>query len=284
MSKKLTTSTGVANTARRACRRMSAGSRSLPDFLVIGSQKAGTSSLARYFTDHPDVFWPKRRELHYFDWSYDRSLSWYRAWFERTSVVEAHERASGRPARVGEKTPDYLVIPDAPTRVKVAMPEVRIVVALREPVARAYSHWSMSTRQGAEDLSFADAIDAEEERLASVDHSSRLRGSHYLKHGYQMRGRYVEHLERWFAVFDRSQVLVYRSEDLYADPGTWMARILTHIGVDTEVRAGTEIPHRNAGDRAEIDAGLRSRLVESFAESDARLEELIGLSYYQGVH
>jgi hypothetical protein len=283
MSKKLRTTTGLARTAQRGARRLTAPSRALPDFLIIGSQKAGTTSLADYLVEHPDVFWPGRTELHYFDWSYKRSLSWYQAWFERRSVVEAHERATGRPARVGEKTPDYLVVPQAPTRVKAALPDVRIVVALRDPVARAHSHWSMSVRQGVEPLSFLDALDAEESRIASVDLSGPLRGTHYLKHGYQMRSRYVEHLERWFSVFDRSQVFAYRSEDLYADPDTWLPRILAHLGVDTEVRSDAELPHANAGDHEELDPALRERLIEGFADYDARLQDLIGLSYYQGV-
>jgi len=281
MSKRLTTTTGFANTLRRAGRRVHAGDYALPDFVVIGSQKAGTTSLADYFRRHPDVFWPDRAEVHYFDWAYGRSLSWYRIWFERRSVLAEHERATGRPARVGEKTPDYLVIPDAPARAKVALPDARLIVALREPVSRAYSHWSMSRRQGAETLPFDEAIAAEDARLATVDLHQRLRGTHYLKHGYVMRGRYADHLERWFAAFDRSQVLVYRSEDLYADPGTWLPRILDHIGVDTSYDPGIALPHANAGERDDIDPAVRDQLVERFAESDARLEELVGLSYYQ---
>ena len=78
MSKKLTTTAGVAATARRSYARMTARSHALPDFVVIGSQKAGTTSLAGYFAGHPDVFWSQRGEIHYFDWSYDRSVSWYR--------------------------------------------------------------------------------------------------------------------------------------------------------------------------------------------------------------
>jgi len=284
MSKKLTTRTGIVNTTRRAGHRMTAWSRPLPDFLIIGSQKAGTTSLAAYLEDHPDVFWPRRRELHFFDWSYERGLWWYRAWFERRSVLLAHERASGRPSRVGEKTPDYFVIPEGPARVKASLPAVRLIVALRDPVARAYSHWSMNVRQGSETLSFEEAIAAEDDRLATVDYSGRLRGTHYLKHGYVMRGRYADHLERWLAVFDPSQLLVYRSEDLYADPERWMPRILEHIGIDSEVRAAADLPHRNVSDRPDLDPVLGDQLVERFAASDARLEELVGLSYYQGVH
>jgi Sulfotransferase domain len=283
MPKKLTTANGVTATAGRAFSRVTARSRALPDFIVIGSQKAGTSSLASYFVDHPDVFWPNRQEIHYFDWSYDRSPSWYRAWFARRSELEAHQRDTGRPARVGEKTPDYLVIPDGPARVKAALPDARLVVALREPVSRAYSQWSMNMRQGSETLSFPDAIAAEEERLASVDHSKQLRGSHYLKHGYVMRGRYVDHLERWFERFDRTQILVYRSEDLYADPKLWLARILEHVGVDGSAPVGANLPHTNAGDNGDLDPALRDDLVARFADADARLQELIGLSYYQDV-
>jgi len=280
--KKLTQISGIRNTTRRVGHRITARGRALPDFLVIGSQKAGTTSLGAYMTAHPDVFWPKRGEIHYFDWSYERSLSWYRAWFERRSVIEAHERESGRPARVGEKTPDYFVIPDAPARVKAALPEVRLIVALRDPVARAYSQWGMNIRQGSETLPFADAIEAEEDRLAQVDYSVRLRGSHYLKHGYVMRGRYADHLERWLAHFDRSQLFVYRSEDLYAEPEVWLPRILDHIGIDPDASGGTTMPHRNAGDGSvDLDPALVDRLVGRFAESDARLHETFGLSYYQ---
>jgi Sulfotransferase domain len=283
MSKKLTTASGVTATARRAFARMTARSRALPDFVVIGSQKAGTVSLASYFRDHPDVFWPDRKEIHYFDWSYDRSLSWYRAWFARRSELDAHWRATGRPARVGEKTPDYLVIPDGPARVKAALPDARLVVSLREPVSRAHSQWSMNLRQGSETLSFPEAIAAEDARLASVDHTKRLRGSHYFKHGYMMRGRYADHLERWFEAFDRSQILVYRSEDLYADPGQWLPRILEHVGVEVSSAASMELPHANTGDRRDLDPALREQLVAGFADADARLQDLVGLSYYQGV-
>jgi hypothetical protein len=281
MSKKLTTAAGITNTVRRAGRRVTARSHALPDFVVIGSQKAGTTSLASYFRRHPDVFFAERNEIHYFDWSFDRSLSWYRAWFERQSVIDAHERATGRPARVGEKTPDYLVIPDAPARLKAVLPDARLVVALREPASRAHSQWSMNRRQGWESLPFDEAIGAEESRLASVDLGQRLRGTHYLKHGYVLRGRYADHLERWFDTFDRSQVFVYRSEDLYADPQRWMPRILEHIGVDPSLDTGLAVPHDNVGDHDDLDPVVRDQLVERFADADARLEELVGLSYYQ---
>ncbi len=249
MPKQWTTLAGVTATGRRAGRRLTASSRALPDFLVIGAQKAGTTSLVGFLRSHPDIFWVPRLEMHYFDRDYDRGLNWYRSWFDRRSVIEAHQRRTGRPARAGEKTPAYLALPDGPDRVAADLPDVRLVVSLRDPVRRAYSHWSMNTRTGRETLSFVDALDAEPERLAAVDLAAGVSGTAYLEHGYAMRSRYAEQLERWLARFDRSQVFVYRSEDLYADPEPWIDRLLGHIGVDSGAVAGTGMPHTSADTR-----------------------------------
>ncbi len=281
MPKQWTSVSGVVATGRRAGRRLTASSRALPDFLVIGAQKAGTTSLGRFLQHHPDIFWVPRVEMHYFDRDYDRGLSWYRSWFDRRSVIEAHERRTGRPARVGEKTPAYLALPDGPARVAAVLPEVRLVVSLRDPVRRAYSQWSMNTRTGRESLSFVDALAAEPERLAAVDLAGGVSGTAYLEHGYAMRGRYAEHLERWLAQFDRSQLFVFRSEDLYADPTTWTTRLLGHVGVDPSVVDGSAVPHTSADTGDPLDPATYDRLVERFAASDARLAELVGLSYYQ---
>jgi hypothetical protein len=281
MPRKLGTIGGLAATTRRGGRRLSASRRALPQFVVIGSQKAGTSSLARHLAAHPDVFWAPRTEVHYFDWSFDRGLSWYRSWFPRQAVLEAHQRSTGRAARVGEKTPEYFIDPHTPARLAASMPEARLVVALRDPASRAYSQWAMNTYRGVETLSFADALAAEDERLASVDHTRSLRGSHYYLHGYVMRGRYADHLQRWFAEFDRSQILVYRCEDLYADPESWTRTICEHIGIDPDVQAVAAFPHHNATDRERLDPGLRAQLVERLEPSDAQLHELLGWSYYQ---
>ncbi len=281
MPKQWTSVSGVVATGRRVGRRLTASSRALPDFLLIGAQKAGTTSLGRFLHEHPDIFWVPRVEMHYFDRDYDRGLSWYRSWFDRRSVIEAHEHQTGRPARVGEKTPAYLALPEGPARVAADLPDVRLVVALRDPVRRAYSQWSMNTRTGRERLSFVDALDAEPERLAGVDLSARLSGTAYLEHGYAMRSRYADHLARWLAHFDRSQLFVFRSEDLYADPSTWTARLLDHIGVDASVVDRATVPHTSTDTGDPLDQGLYEQLVERFAESDVRLDELIGLSYYQ---
>jgi hypothetical protein len=280
MPKNWTSRKGLQATGRRVVRRATASSRALPDFLVLGAQKAGTTSLGLFLYRHPDVFWTPRPELHYFDRDFDRGLSWYRSWFARRSVVETHERRTGRPARVGEKTPSYVVLPDGPTRVAAVLPGVKLVVSLRDPVSRAYSQWSMNLRTGRETLSFADALEAEPERLASVDLRASVSGTSYLEHGYAMRSRYAEQLERWLAHFDRSQLYVYRSEDLYRDPERWIPPLLDHVGVRSDV-VELVMPHIGMSGRDPIDPHLRDQLIERFEPADAQLQALTGLSYYQ---
>jgi len=283
MPHELSRAAQVRAMSRRVGQRLTTSARVLPDFLVIGAQKAGTTSLGHFLGIHPDIFWSPRAEMHFFDRDYDRGLGWYRSWFERRSVLEAHERRTGRPARVGEKTPAYLVIPDGPTRVHKAMPDVRLVVSVRDPVRRAYSQWGMNKRMNREPLPFLDALAAEPERVASVDASRSVSGTSYLDHGYALRSRYAEHLERWLAVFDRSQLLVYRCEDLYADPATWTTRIFDHIGVDPSAVSDLALPHLGLGDREPLDAATYEQVAERFRAADAQLQDLVGLSYLQGV-
>jgi len=280
MPKNWTSAAGLRATGRRVVQRATSARRALPDFLVLGAQKAGTTSLGQFLQLHPDVFWSPRLEMHFFDRDYDRGLSWYRSWFERRSVVEAHQRRTGRPARVGEKTPCYLALPDGPSRVAATLPGAKLVVSLRDPVTRAYSQWAMNLRTGRETLSFADALEAEAERLAAVDLRASVSGTSYLTHGYAMRSRYAEQLERWLAHFDRSQLYVYRCEDLYDDPQRWIPPLLDHVGVRPDV-VDLAMPHIGVGDRDPIDPHLRDQLVERFEAADAQLQALTGLSYYQ---
>jgi hypothetical protein len=274
--------TSVTKTARLLS-RATAPARVLPTFVVIGSAKAGTTALARYLQSHPDVLWSSRLEVHYFDASFDRSTNWYRAWFPLRSQVRRHERATGRPVAVGEKSPSYLVSPGADQRLHALLPDARLVVALRDPVERAFSHWRMKHSDGSEPLSFEDAVRSEPERLAatggSVAGRRRMEG---MDGSYLLRGRYADHLERWLALFPQEQLFVYRSEDLAAEPARWGAQICAHIGVDPAHFDVDALPRANVGVPATLDPAVREQLATHFTDDDARLLELTGVSYFHG--
>ena len=264
--------------------------RILPDFIVIGAQRAGTTSLFYHLRLHPDVrrplsrdgsvFWPK--ELHFFDEHYERGLDWYRRFFPLAAARKV-ARLRGRDLVAGEATPYYLFHPAVPERVAASLPNVRLIALLRDPIERAYSHYQLMRRTGREKLSFADAVAAEERRLTNwgltededVKTASGDRVHHHHRHrAYLSRGLYAEQLERWYEHFPREQLMVIRTEDFASRPAEIYADVLRFLGL-REWQPTHFIP-RNPGSYAPIDPELRAHLEERLAEPNARLAALLG--------
>src|SRR5207248_7427804 len=138
--------------------------RLLPDFLIIGTQRGGTTSLYRYLKAHPCIGATSNKDLHFFDRRFHKGLSWYRSHFP-TKLEKAYAEQLRRLTLVtGEASPSYLFHPHAPKRVAQVLPHVKLIVLLRNPVSRAYSQYHHAVELGFETLSFAEAIEAEEER------------------------------------------------------------------------------------------------------------------------
>jgi hypothetical protein len=249
--------------------RATASVRPLPDFLVIGAQKAGTTALYAYLRRHPGITGPSWKEVSFFDRHYARGEAWYRGNFPNRL------RARGL---VGEASPSYLFHPLAPERVREMLPEARLVALVRNPVDRAFSHYQHEVAFGREPLSFEDALEAEDERLRGEE--ERLRADPvYFSHAwwnytYRARGRYAEQLERWFAVFPQEQLLVLPSEDLLGDADRAYARVLEFVGAP---------PHRLESyprvferQYEPMKPETRQRLAQEFAEPNRRLYALLG--------
>jgi Sulfotransferase domain len=266
--------------------------RILPSFLIIGAQRAGTTSLFHYLEQHPEVAAPSggdpsvwwSKELHYFDKRYARGLEWYRSFFP-LEVTRRGARVRGRDLVAGEASPYYLFHPEVPARVAEVLPDVRLIALLRDPIERAYSHYQLSRRQGIEHLPFEQAIAAEEKRLAETGASkeaARLRRARIARNrrsvrSYLSRGLYAEQLERWYAHFPREQILVLRTEDMQADPAAVYGQVLDHLGLTHW--SPPDFVQRNRASYAPIDPVLRERLEERFVEPNARLAELLGRDF-----
>lgn len=284
---------------RRFGRRSTRRWRVLPSFLIIGAQRAGTTTLFTHLRYHPQVVatrsadtvvtWSK--ELHFFDENFWRGVDWYRAFFPLEARFRASRRLFGRELVTGESTPYYLFHPAVPERVAATLPDVRLIALLRNPVDRAYSHHQLMVRTGREDYSFAEAIEAEPSRLAQVKRellegrpsltARKDRGHHHHRHrAYLGRGLYADQLERWLRYFPREQLLVIRSEDLFARPQETFEEVFTFLGI--EPRTLTELAPRNTGTYSPIEPELRARLDEYFAEPNARLERLLGRDFGWG--
>ncbi len=238
-----------------------------PTFLIIGAQKAGTTSLLEYLNEHPEVGAPATKEVHYFDHHSERPAAWYRSHFPR--------RGSCRHS--GEATPYYLFHPAAPERVRAALPDVRLIVLLRDPVERAYSHHNHEQVLGFEELGFSDALEREPERLAGEEARLRAdpayRSFSHQHHSYVARGLYAAQLERWLALFPREQLLVLASERLFGDPAGTLHEVQRWLGLEEHTPAA--LTPRNARSYAPIDAALRDELRARFADDGARLRGLI---------
>jgi sulfotransferase family protein len=249
--------------------RATAAARPLPTFLILGAQKAGTTALFAYLREHPAVTGPAWKEVSFFDRHYARGLNWYRGNFPLRGR---------RAAAVGEASPSYLFHPLAPERVRAAIPQVRLVTILRNPVDRAHSHYQHEVALGREPLSFEHALEAEEGRLAGE--VERLTAdpayfSHaWWNHTYASRGLYAEQLERWLGVFPREQLLVLLTDELASDPAGTYRLVLDFLGVGPhELGAYPRIFER---DYEPMQPATRERLTAFFAEPNRRLAELLG--------
>ena len=263
--------------ARLRLREPTARWRRLPDLLVIGAQRGGTSSLYRYLGAHPQVAPSVRKETEYFSRRYANGEVWYRGHFPL--------RRSGL---TFEATPDYLFHPRAAERAAATVPDARIVVLLREPVERAISHWQHMTRLGFETQSFGDAVASESERVdaafADVAAGRAIDEGPLLRFSYRSRGCYDEQLGRWFEHYPRERVLVLRSEELFADPETSVRRLERFAGLapgrhasfrnwstpSAVDRSAIPTPTVGAGDRDALD-----ELRAFFQPHNERLAELL---------
>ena len=251
--------------------RATSFARPLPDFLILGAQKAGTTALYAYLRWHPGLTGPAWKEVSYFDRHYRRGARWYRGHFP----LRPGDRV------VGEASPGYLFHPLAPSRVKATVPEARLIVLLRDPVDRALSHYYHEVALGREPLTFEQAIEAEPERTRGEE--ERLsREPDYFSHTwwdytYLARGRYAEQLERWLAVFPREQLLVLASDELAAEPGQTFARVLEFLGAPGhDLESYPRVYEQSYG---EMQPDTRRRLAEYFAEPNRRLYELLGRDF-----
>jgi Sulfotransferase domain len=251
----------------RAYGLATASMRPLPDFLILGAQKAGTTALYAYLRWHPQITGPSFKEVSFFDRHHVRGERWYRA--------HLPARPSGK--IVGEASPSYLFHPLAHERVAQMLPSARLIVLLRNPVDRAFSHYQHEVALGREPLSFEDAIDREDERMrGEVEHM--LRDASYFSEAwwnytYLARGRYAEQLERWFTTFPREQLLVLPTDELATDSAATYRRVLEFLGV--EARDLPSYPRIFEREYEQMSPATRARLERYFEEANRRLASLL---------
>jgi hypothetical protein len=205
----------------------------LPDFLIVGEMRCGSTTLWELLSRHKRVFFPEEKEVHFFD---GRNGNWDRGVAEYAGLF-----ADAGPDQIcGEATPDYLFHDHACGRIRQIVPDARLLVILRDPVARAWSHYWHNVRRGRETLTFDQALDAEAERLSSGDADQRSHCS------YTARGHYIQQLRHYESALSREQICVTFLEDLTKNPLAEMKRVCDHLDLEgVEAVASAVVPERN---------------------------------------
>jgi hypothetical protein len=243
----------------------------LPDFLVIGGKKCGTTFFYHLLSQHPYIEPAASKELHYFSALYEQEdTEWYRHCFPAPRIKD------GRRTITGEATP-YMPYSPAPKNVARIAPRARLIALLRNPVDRTYSDYQMMARRGQESRSFEEAIGlggatGAEKEVRPLDEDSK----------YLSRSVYVDHLMRWSEYFPREQMLVLKSEDFFERPQEILELTFDFLGLPGwEFEALEIVPkRRNAGDYARgMDPLIERRLEEYFEPHNKRLYEFLGVDY-----
>jgi hypothetical protein len=259
--------------------RATSGARMTPSFLIVGAQRCGTTSMYKAITQHPNVL-PAvlHKGVHYFDTGYDRGPGWYRGHFPLQASAGRVQRATGTRPITGESSPYYSFHPLAGERIARDLPDVKLIMLVRDPVERAYSAHAHESARGFESEPFERALELEEERLAGEEDKLRAdpgyRSPAHQHQAYVSRGRYVEPLQRLSGLVGRERLLVVDSDEFFTRPEQVYGDVLEFLGLPAW-RPETFDKH-NARPRASMPAPLRTRLEEGFAPYDARLAEWWG--------
>lgn len=234
-----------------------------PDFIIIGAMKAATSAIYEYLMQHPAVAHRLPKELHFFTLNYDKGWDWYLSQFESA-------KGNNRDLLIGEASPSYLSSPKAPKLIHKLLPDVKIIVSLRNPADRAISHYyHQFNRVGDETRPIEIAFSQQE--IDNLDRPPRSKTSSYIQ-----LGKYAHQIKNWLAVFPKEQILILDYHDLETKPRRFVREIFQFLNL-------AEYPLNNiqkiyGNQYPPVPSEIRIRLERHFAESDRALKALIDVA------
>jgi hypothetical protein len=262
--------------------------RCLPDFLIIGAHRAGTTSLYTALLQHPCVLpnFPRLQHIkgvRYFDQHFHRGTAWYLSHFPTVACRNSTGRLRGSPMLAGEASPYYLFHPLAADRAAALLPHAKLIVLLRNPIDRAYSHWRRERRDGSERLStFAEALAAEPERLAGEEEricaDDRYYSYAHENWSYLTQSLYLTPLRRWLERFPREQVFIESTERFLADPHGVYNRVLAFLGLPPCRLRNTRLLNAVPADAA-LPEHVRTELRERLTVHNRQLESYLSIEF-----
>ena len=257
--------------------------RGLPDFVIIGAMKSGTTSLYDFVNKHPAVAPAAKKEVMYFSAGHKYKLGklWYRSNFPTNLSRRRFYKKTGQSLLSGEASPPYLSNPMVPCRMKAVIPDVKLIVILRNPIDRAYSHYYHMLRKSMETVSFENAIKLEEARHAEereqMINNPRIALAYYGYHSYLARSMYADQLEKWFRHYDRKKFLILDMKAFNETPQQTLDQVFRFL----EVRPfqAANLRNLNVGNYKKMNKDTRKFLVEYFKPHNEKLYKLLQRSF-----
>lgn len=258
----------------------------LPDFAILGAQKAGTTALYDYLSLHPGILPSRVKEVHFFDRyeSREKGLSWYTSYFPNERRKEIERGRLGYSPLSGEATGAYLFHPQVPRLFRDLSEKTtfspKLIVLLRDPVWRALSHYQHNRRRkNREDLSFHDAVLAEDDRISAdierLHKDYNFQPASLMTYSYASRGLYMEQIERWLNYFPKHSFLFLSSSELKQNPKVTVESVFSFLGLPSFDIGMVEGKHV-AEYKREIDSKTMTYLYRKVSQDSARLFEFLG--------
>jgi hypothetical protein len=260
-------------------RTITAPLRVLPDFMIIGMQKSGSSALYDYIIKHPNVYPALRKETHYFELK--KGTRWYKSYFPTVFTKFYVTKIKKQIFLTGEATPNYTFFPFSAEKIKQMVPNAKFIVIMRNPVDRTFSQYQMKVRKHQESLSFEDSLKQENNRLireANVSDDEYYNSKNFNRFAYITRGRYAEQLEIWFKIFPKENIFTISTEELEKDQTGTMKKIFEFLNLsEYTINDLEKVFTGNYKDK--INSETRKKIVEYFKPHNRKLYELIGKEF-----
>jgi len=246
-----------------------------PNFLIIGTQRGGTTSLYENLVKHPNVIPASTKEIHFFDNNFQKGLKWYESHFKSSNQNSLTDEKS----ITGEASPYYIFHPLVPQRIAKFFPEIKLISLLRNPIDRAYSHYQHEVRLGIEKLSFEDAINAEKERLKDQT-KVIMNGAYSFNHQhftYLSRGIYVDQLRVWRKFFSKNQMLILNSEDFFQNAKKTLELVIKFLNLSKWDFSNYE--SFNVSNNKLMDVSTKKKLANYFKPHNNELYRFLNFNF-----
>ena len=257
---------------KRGISGITASSRVLPDFIIVGTVRSGSTSLYYNICEHPSVLSAAYDEIGFFDSNYHLGINWYRSMFPTIKEMENVERKTGF-AITGEDTPFYLWKEEAAKRIFEMNGDTKIIGIFRNPVDRAYSNYNLAVRSKTEKLTFEEAID---EEIGFLKNHS-FRESVDNKRSYLAKGIYENQIKIWFELFPREQIHLLSTEDMQKNPEETLQKAFRFLEIPDYIIKNPQ--KQKAAEYKKMNNETREKLVDFYKQHNERFFKTIQKKY-----